>query len=159
MSELVFAHVDIQQWVQGCINRVDGLPDWKERWNQAWYDSYRDAGGLSKHSGKKGCPRSCVKTLYEFGRLQNTALEYQARSRAQILQLARTNGYKNGAYGLMAQELLIQNPEQYSNSKELSHCVYASLSDLGAGISADKKDPGSIHFAYALHRLNMLRYS
>jgi hypothetical protein len=55
-----FFNVDLKSWVFGTIKKVEQGVEW----NPAWQDTYREVGGKSEESGKKGCPMNGTKTLY-----------------------------------------------------------------------------------------------
>ena len=56
-----FLGVDLSRWVYGTIekaSRGDG-------WDDAWERTYREIGGRSESTGRKGCPKAAAATLYE----------------------------------------------------------------------------------------------
>ena len=101
MRHRIFYNVDLVDWVYGTIEKHRRGVSWEA----AWGETYREIGGSSEASGKKGCPRVAAKTLYEFGRLKNGGLPYRD---CEISELWRHS--KNGTYAILATRLLCANP-------------------------------------------------
>ena len=97
-----FFSVDLKSWVFGTIKKVEqGL-----EWNVAWRETYRDIGGQSDESGKKGCPMNGTKTLYLLGRIKGGKVTYKTLPISSIAE----EYSKNGAYAILALEGLSRNP-------------------------------------------------
>ena len=93
--------VDLGDWVYGTIERHRRGMSWRA----AWIASYRNIGGVSEASGRKGCPMAAARTLYQFGRLREAGMPYR---QCDISELWRSN--RNGTYALIATRLLRTNP-------------------------------------------------
>mgnify|MGYP003386398864 FL=1 len=98
-NDFLISGINPELWVKGCIEKVEASDDWKARWNSAWLETYTELGGEKESIGKKGCPKNCVKGLYEFGRIKGTSQSFQ---QVDIQVLQDKHGYKNAVYGLAA---------------------------------------------------------
>ena len=97
-----FLSVDLKSWVFGTIKKVQQGTDW----NNAWQKTYRELGGKSEESGKKGCPMNATKTLYLLGRINGSNIPYKNLPPREVWE----NYSKNGVYALLALEILSRNP-------------------------------------------------
>ena len=98
-----YFNTDLKAWISRTINLVQS----GKNWNEAWQKTYRDLGGRSTESGKKGCPMNGTKTLYLLGRIKDSSMPY----RNPPLQDVWNNISKNGVYSLLTLELLDKNPD------------------------------------------------
>lgn len=146
--------IDPVLWIKGCIEKVEESDDWKARWNSAWFETYIELGGEKESIGKKGCPKNCVKGLYEFGRIKGTKQSYLE---ADIRELQDKHGYKNGVYGLAACEKLSSN--SYKTHAELAGDVYSDLQDHYEMDVPKNGDQGPVKITYMLNELSMLKLS
>jgi hypothetical protein len=97
-----FLSVDLKSWVFGTIKKIQQGTDW----NNAWQKTYRELGGKSEESGKKGCPMNGTKTLYLLGRIKGSNMPYKNPLPREVWE----NYSKNGVYTLLALEILSRNP-------------------------------------------------
>ena len=106
-NEREFLKIDLPKWIEGTITKHEH----GQAWNFAWFETYKELGGKSDDSGKKGCPKAAAKTLYELGRIvgHGTARDIPLK------QVVREHS-KNGAYAIAAIELLNKDPELNSNT-------------------------------------------
>ena len=98
-----FLNVDLESWVFGTIKKVQqsGI-----NWNAAWKQTYEEIGGKSPESGRKGCPMKGAETLYLLGRINGGNMPFKASSFHDVCQ----NFSKNGAYAILALDVLSQEP-------------------------------------------------
>ena len=97
-----FLSVNIEAWIYGTIGKVEeeGID-----WNTAWKSTYRELGGKSKNSGKKGCPMIGAQTLYRLGRIKGSRMPYKNLPIRDIF-----NKYsKNGVYSILTIEYLVHD--------------------------------------------------
>ncbi|WP_157098356.1 DUF6979 family protein [Chlorobaculum limnaeum] len=92
-----FLKVDLPKWIEGTVSKYER----GQEWNSAWFETYKELGGKSDESGKKGCPRAAAKTLYELGRI----IGHGTARNLPLSQVVRKHS-KNGAYAIAAIELL-----------------------------------------------------
>jgi hypothetical protein len=151
-SDFLIFGINPELWVKGCIEKVEASDDWKARWNSAWFETYTELGGKKESIGKKGCPKNCVKGLYEFGRIKGTSQPYQ---QADINVLQDKYGYKNAVYGLAACDKLRNG--SYETHSELAGDVYSSLQDLHGMDVPKNGDQGPVKITYMLNDLSLLQ--
>ena len=97
-----FNKVDIDRWVLGTIEKVKRGAEWKEAWQQ----TYRQIGGKSDETMKKGCPMKGAQTLYDLGRIKVPGRKRKNTPLREVL-----NDYsKNGVYAVLALDELGSNP-------------------------------------------------
>lgn len=96
-----FLKVDLPKWIEGTVSKYER----GQEWNSAWFETYKELGGKSDESGKKGCPRAAAKTLYELGRI----IGHGTARNLPLSQVVRKHS-KNGAYAIAAIELLNKEP-------------------------------------------------
>ena len=102
MKHEIFMRVDLRDWVYGTIERHRrGMP-----WRQAWVGTYRDMGGTSGASGRKGCPMAAANALYRFGRIRDAGLPWRECDIPELWRSAR-----NGTYAMLAVRLLHTDPD------------------------------------------------
>ena len=109
-----FNKVDIDRWVLGTIEKVKRGAKWKEAWQQ----TYRQIGGKSDETMKKGCPMKGAQTLYELGRIKVPGkikvlnrIKAPGRKRKNTPLREVLNDYsKNGVYAVLALDELGSNP-------------------------------------------------
>ena len=101
MDHGVFLGVDLRRWVYGTIEKA-GRGD---SWGDAWTRTYREIGGCSKSTGKKGCPMVAARTLYEYGRICGGGKPFQDCDIEHLWRLS-----KNGTYAMLALRLLGTDP-------------------------------------------------
>ncbi len=97
-----FLSVDLKSWVFGTIKKVQQGTDW----NNAWQKTYRELGGKSDESGKKGCPMNGTKTLYLLGRINGSNMPYKNPPLHDVWE----SYSRNGVYAILALEILSRNP-------------------------------------------------
>ena len=97
MKDRIFLAVDALDWVYGTIEKVQR----GTTWSAAWRATYREIGGRSDESGRKGCPMAAARTLYEFGRIRDTGMPFLE---CDIVDLWRRS--RNGTYAMLAIRLL-----------------------------------------------------
>lgn len=101
MVDRDFLGVDVVNWVYRAIDKNrDGL-----KWNKAWIQSYKEAGGNSS-SGEKGCPMKAAETLYKMGRIRDGDIPFRDYSIPEIWKDS-----KNGTYALISLRLLNDHPD------------------------------------------------
>ncbi len=153
-KELLISGIDPAAWVRGCIEKVKSSDDWKSRWNSAWFETYLELGGVKKSVGNKSCPKNCVKGLYEFGRIKDTAQPYLE---ADIRELQDKYGYKNAVYGLAACEKL--SGGSYAGHSELADDVYSYLQGQYEMDVPKNGDQGPVKITFMLNELSLLNLS
>lgn len=97
-----FLSVDLKSWVSDTIDKVQKGADW----NDAWQETYKDIGGKSKESGKKGCPMNGTKTLFLLGRIKGSNMPYKNPPLREVWD----NYSKNGVYAFLSLETISRNP-------------------------------------------------
>ena len=102
-----YLSLDLKSWVLGTIKKVQQGTDW----NEAWKRTYRELGGKSEKSKKKGCPMKGTETLYLLGRINGSNMPYKNPPAREV----RENYSKNGVYALLAVEILSSNPSTSLN--------------------------------------------
>lgn len=152
-NDFLLFGIDPALWVRGCIDKVEASDDWEARWNSAWFETYLELGGEKESIGKKGCPKNCVKGLYEFGRIKGTAHPYQ---QADIRELQNKYGYKNAVYGLAACEKL--SGGSYAGHSELADDVYPYLQGQYEMDVPKGGDQGPVKITYMLNELSLLKF-
>ncbi len=140
-----FLAVDLKSWVLGTIKKVQQGADW----NHAWQETYRELGGKSAESGKKGCPMNGTRTLYLLGRIKGSDMPYQNPPLRDVWE----NYSKNGVYSLIALEYLSRNPSISLNG------LWSSIQkrvreDLGE--EPAKSNQGGTTVAYKLWHLGLI---
>ena len=140
----VMFKVNLKDWVMGTIRGVDAGEDWKTSWQK----TYRAIGGESNSVCKKGCPCNGTKTLYDLGRIKNAGIPYKEPS----LQDIWDNHSKNGAYSILALELLDEYPD--IALADLWGLIQSRIrKDLGE--EAAKSNQGGPTIAYKLWHMDM----
>ena len=101
MKDRIFLAVDALDWVYGTIEKVQrGVA-----WSAAWRETYREVGGRSDESGRKGCPMAAARTLYEFGRIRDGGMPFLECDIVDLWPCSR-----NGTYAMLAIRLLRDDP-------------------------------------------------
>ena len=98
----IFLKIDIKHWVFGTITKVQQ----DTKWNDAWQKTYKELGGNSIETGKKGCPMKGAETLYLLGRIKGGGMERTNPLLREILD----EHSKNGVYAVLALEELEKAP-------------------------------------------------
>ena len=98
-----FLKIDIKHWVFGTITKVQQ----GAKWNDAWQKTYKELGGNSIETGKKGCPMKGAETLYRLGRIKGGGMERTDPLLREILD----EHSKNGVYAVLALDELEQAPD------------------------------------------------
>ena len=138
MAREQFLGVNLRRWVYGTIAKVErGIA-----WSDAWTATYREIGGRSESTGKKSCPMTAAKTLYEYGRIRDGGTPY---SNFDINCLWRES--KNGTYAMLAIRLLSAEPT-LSKSRLWSRIQHVVRRDIGA--EPAKSDQGGPTLAFLL---------
>ena len=81
-------------------------------WNFYWEETYSELGGKKESVAHKGCPKKAGYTLWYLGRIKNTGRERIEMDITDILDEIS----KNGAYAILGQEILYENPELNKSS-------------------------------------------
>lgn len=97
-----FLRIDLKDWVRETIRKAENGDDW----DSAWQETYRELGGESAESGKKGCPMQGTKWLYLLGRIKDSGVPLTSPELEDMWRCSR-----NGIYSILALEYLEQNPD------------------------------------------------
>ena len=108
----VLFKIPLTRWVSGTIDKMNryGYDDFQD-WCQAWFQTYKELGGISDETGKKQCPKHAAYALWQLGRIKNTAKPFQNLSLASIYDQYG----KNAVYAVLALELLKTNQAGQDN--------------------------------------------
>ena len=144
MDHGVYLGVDLRRWVYGTIEKA-GRGD---AWGDGWTRTYREIGGHSESTGKKGCPMASARTLYEYGRIRDGGKPFQD---CDIERLWRRS--RNGTYALLALKLLGMDPtlnktRLWSRIQEVVRC------EIGAEPAASNQ--GGPTLAFQLWHLGLI---
>ena len=107
MVYLKLFHIQAKDWVVKTAEKMMGnnRQD-KGSWNTFWEETYFELGGNKSSIACKGCPKNAAYTLWYLGRIKNTG-----RDRVDISVNEVTEKFsKNGAYAMLGQEILNNNP-------------------------------------------------
>ena len=140
-----FLTVDLKLWIFGTIRKMQHGADW----NHAWEETYREIGGQSIESGKKGCPMNGAKTLYLLGRIKGSDIPYRKPSLRDVWE----NYSKNGVYSVLALECLSRDPN-ISLSRLWTSIQKRVREDLGE--EPAKSNQGGPTVAYKLWHLGLI---
>jgi hypothetical protein len=93
----------LTRWIRGTIDKMNrfGKHD-IQSWHYHWLGTYKELGGKSEESGKKGCPAHAAYGLWSLGRIKETKIPYQQKS----IRFIRQEYGKNAAYAELALNLL-----------------------------------------------------
>ena len=72
MDREQFQGMALRRWVYRTIEKVKC----DIAWSDAWTATYWETGGRSESTGRKGCPMVAARTLYEYGRIQDSGTPY-----------------------------------------------------------------------------------
>jgi hypothetical protein len=103
ISSRVLNGIPVTPWVLGTVTKMRqaGATESAD-WNRFWVHTYRELGGRSAESGKKGCPKSGAYALWFLGRLVHGG---RAAKNWSVKQIDTQLG-KNAAYAILAAEML-----------------------------------------------------
>ena len=107
MTHLKLFHILGRDWVLKTAkkmiknNRQDAAS-----WNKYWEVTYFELGGKKKSTACKGCPIKAAYTLWYLGRIRDTERQRIDISINEVFEKFS----KNGAYAILGQELLDNNP-------------------------------------------------
>ena len=107
MAYLKLFYIQANDWVLKTAEKMkkDNRQD-SDSWNTFWEETYFDLGGKKSSTACKGCPKKAAYTLWYLGRIKNTG-----RNRVDIsINKVAEKFSKNGAYAVLGQELLENNP-------------------------------------------------
>lgn len=107
MAYLKLFNIQAKDWVlitsekMKANNRQDA-----SSWNAFWEETYYELGGNKSSISCKGCPKKAAYVLWYLGRIKNTGRDLVDLP---INEVAKKLS-KNGAYAILGQELLNNNP-------------------------------------------------
>ena len=150
MPHRIFYSVDLAAWVDGTIekHRQDGA-SWP--WRRTWIETYEEIGGRAEESGKKSCPMTAAKILYEYGRIKDCD---KLPKDCDITELwKRRDGGKNGTYAILATRLLRADSHLSKTSlwREIRQAVKRKFD-----YEAPKRDNDAMRVTYQLWRLGLI---
>ena len=101
MDHGTFLGVDLRRWIYGTIEKT-GRGD---AWSDAWTRTYREIGGRSESTGRKGCPMAAARTIYDYGRIRGAGVPFAVCDTGPLWRRSR-----NGTYAMLALRLLRTEP-------------------------------------------------
>ena len=110
-ESLTYLKINLWDWIRGTIDKIHE-PYAKEKWNKAWVDTYKELGGKSQESGKKGCPKRAAYCLFMMGRIKESKKPFESLTYKDI----RDKYGINGAYAMMAINILKDDQSLSLNS-------------------------------------------
>ncbi len=100
-------YIQVNDWVLKTAEKMKNANRQdSDSWNTFWEKTYFDLGGKNKFSARKGCPKKAAYTLWYLGRIKNTG---RNKIDISINEVAEKIS-ENGAYAVLGQELLENNP-------------------------------------------------
>ena len=100
-KSLTYLELNLWDWIRGTIKKIH-KPYAKEEWNKNWLKTYKELGGKSRVSGKKGCPKNAAYCLFMMGRIK----ESNVTSENLTYQDVMDKYGPNGVYAIMAIDIL-----------------------------------------------------
>ena len=142
-ESLTYLRLNLWDWIRGTIEKIQHEPYAKEEWNKAWVKTYKELGGKSQESGKKGCPKKAAYCLFMMGKIKGSNKPFE-RLTYQDIQ----NKYgKNGVYAIMAINILKDDQSLNLNSlwKKVQDKYIEEIGEKPA-----KSDQGAVTVAFKL---------
>jgi hypothetical protein len=142
--------IDVGEWVLGTSAKMRGANSAERSdWNRYWYETYRELGGGSEESGKKGCPCAGAYGLWFLGRTPRSGRPHLGWSVSQV----RERLGKNAAYAVIAAKAHRANSQLSPRER---WAVVRATFEREAGGRAAGCDQGEVRVAVALSEEGLL---
>ena len=110
-KSLTYLKLNLWEWINGTIAKVKAECI-KREWDAAWLKTYKELGGKSQKSGKKGCPKNAAFCLFKLDRIKESNMHFETLTYQEI----QAQYGPNGVYAIMAIEFLQADPSLNLNS-------------------------------------------
>ena len=110
-KSLTYFKLNLGDWIIGTIGKIRE-PYVKKEWNKAWFKTYKELGGESQNSGKKGCPKNAAFCLFKLDRIKESNMHFETLTYQEI----QAQYGPNGVYAIMAIDILQAEPSLDLNS-------------------------------------------
>lgn len=110
-KNLTYFKLNLWDWIRGTIEKIHE-PYAKEEWNEAWVETYKELGGKSPESGKKGCPKKAAYCLFMMGRIKESKKPFETLTYQDVMDKYGPNA----VYAIIAIDILHPEPSLNLNS-------------------------------------------